>query len=87
MIENVAPRAPFNITANSSQNAVTLKWAGGFIRPQLDYSIWYRPVDTTEWRTMKISSRASNEATILDLSPGKTYCIYLEYKEDKEKRY
>lgn len=72
VVENVAPRAPFNLTANSSQNAVTLKWTSGYNRPHPEFSVWYRPADATEWRTMKLQSRSNFEATVFDLSPGKS---------------
>lgn len=32
LIENVAPRPPYNLTANSTDTSITLKWeAGNFI--------------------------------------------------------
>ncbi|XP_047119273.1 protein borderless [Schistocerca piceifrons] len=73
MIENVAPRAPYNLSATSDETSVTLRWVPGFTRPPMDYSIWYRPADTPEWRTMKLASRTSTEATVRDLGPGRTY--------------
>lgn len=40
MVLNVAPRAPYNLSANSTKNAVTLRWVPGFIRPKMEYSVW-----------------------------------------------
>ncbi|XP_017760125.1 PREDICTED: protein borderless isoform X1 [Eufriesea mexicana] len=73
MVVNVPPRAPYNISANSSNNAVTLTWVPGYVRPKMEYSVWYRPTDTTEWRTMKILSRKITEATVNNLNPGREY--------------
>lgn len=54
VIETFSPRGPSNLTANSSQDAVTLQWTPNYIRPDLQYFIWYRLVDVTEWRTQVI---------------------------------
>lgn len=40
MIENATPRAPYNLTANSTMTSITLKWIPGHSKPQLDYSVW-----------------------------------------------
>lgn len=53
MIENVSPMAPFNLTANSSSTAITLRWVPGYIRSYLSYHVWYRPVEAQEWRATK----------------------------------
>ncbi|XP_011878462.1 PREDICTED: protein turtle isoform X2 [Vollenhovia emeryi] len=73
MVLNVPPRAPYNLSANSSKNAVTLTWIPGYVRPKMEYSVWYRPTDTSEWRTMKILSRKITEATVNNLSSGREY--------------
>lgn len=70
VVENVPPRAPHNLTVELVDNGVMLKWKAGRRRPQLEYSVWYKPVDTPEWRTLKVSSKKSLEANILNLSPG-----------------
>lgn len=41
MVLNVPPRAPYNLSANSGKNSVTLTWIPGYVRPKMDYSIWY----------------------------------------------
>lgn len=40
MVLNVPPRAPYNLSANSTKNAVTLTWVPGYVRPKMEYSIW-----------------------------------------------
>ncbi|XP_012265467.1 protein borderless isoform X2 [Athalia rosae] len=82
MVLNVAPRAPYNLSANSSSNTVTLRWVPGFVRPKMEYSVWYRPTDTSEWRTMKILSRKTTEATINNLGPGREY-EFMVLSQDK----
>ncbi|KAL1462993.1 hypothetical protein WDU94_014786 [Cyamophila willieti] len=73
MIENTAPRAPYNLTAQATKNSISVKWIPGFIKPRLEYSVWYRAVDLPEWRTLKIRARDSSEAVITNLSPGREY--------------
>ncbi|XP_058803562.1 protein borderless isoform X2 [Phymastichus coffea] len=82
MVLNVPPRAPYNLSANSTKNAVTLTWVPGYVRPKMEYSIWYRPTDTSEWRTMKIVSRKITEATVANLNPGKEY-EFMVLSQDK----
>ncbi|KAG7213397.1 hypothetical protein KM043_002684 [Ampulex compressa] len=82
MVLNVPPRAPYNLSANSSNNAVTLTWVPGYVRPKMEYSVWYRPTDTTEWRTMKIVSRKITEATVNNLTPGREY-EFMVLSQDK----
>ncbi|XP_011500330.1 PREDICTED: protein turtle [Ceratosolen solmsi marchali] len=82
MVLNVPPRAPYNLSANSTKNAVTLTWVPGYVRPKMEYSIWYRPTDTSEWRTMRIVSRKITEATVANLTPGKEY-EFMVLSQDK----
>ncbi|XP_066598150.1 protein borderless [Prorops nasuta] len=82
MVLNVPPRAPYNLNANSSKNAVTLTWIPGYVRPKMEYSVWYRPTDTSEWRTMKILSRRITEATVNNLTPGREY-EFMVLSQDK----
>ncbi|XP_026824103.1 protein borderless isoform X5 [Ooceraea biroi] len=82
MVLNVPPRAPYNLSANSSKNAVTLTWIPGYVRPKMEYSVWYRPTDTSEWRTMKILSRKITEATVNNLYPGREY-EFMVLSQDK----
>ncbi|XP_055593072.1 protein borderless isoform X2 [Uranotaenia lowii] len=73
MIENVSPRAPYNLTGNSTDTAITLRWAPGYIRQYLEYIIWYRLAEAPEWRTFKVSNKHTMEATITNLQPAKEY--------------
>ncbi|KAL0101927.1 hypothetical protein PUN28_018468 [Cardiocondyla obscurior] len=82
MVLNVPPRAPYNLSANSSNNAITLTWVPGYVRPKMEYSVWYRPTDTSEWRTMKILSRKITEATVSNLNPGREY-EFMVLSQDK----
>lgn len=45
----------------------------GYIRPYLEYVVWYRQSDASEWRTMRILSRTAMEATITNLEPNHEY--------------
>lgn len=45
----------------------------GYVRPHLEYIVWYRLADATEWRTMRILSQNVMEATITNLEPGHQY--------------
>ncbi|XP_034950863.1 protein borderless isoform X2 [Chelonus insularis] len=82
MVLNVPPRAPYNLNANSSHTAVTLTWVPGYVRPKMEYAVWYRPTDTTEWKTMKIPSKKITEATVLNLVPGREY-EFMVLSQDK----
>ncbi|XP_034187593.1 borderless isoform X2 [Osmia lignaria lignaria] len=82
MVLNVPPRAPYNLSANSSNNAVSLTWVPGYVTPKMEYSVWYRPTDTSEWRTMKIVSRKITEATVNNLNPGREY-EFMVLSQDK----
>lgn len=73
MIENVAPRPPHNLTANSTETAITIRWQPGYLRPNLEYIVWYRLSDAAEWRTMRILTKNVMEATIKNLLPGREY--------------
>ncbi|XP_077292450.1 borderless isoform X2 [Arctopsyche grandis] len=96
MIENVPPRAPYNLVASSTSDSVTLRWAPAssmptftnptewstFIRPHTEYSVWFKPVEAEEWRTMRTSSSRITEATIGNLQPGREY-EFMVLSQDK----
>lgn len=73
LIENVPPRPPYNLTANSTDTAITLRWQPGFVRPYLEYTVWYRRADSPEWRTMKMQHNSEMEVTVINLEPGREY--------------
>uniref|UniRef100_A0A0K8WJZ6 Protein turtle n=1 Tax=Bactrocera latifrons TaxID=174628 RepID=A0A0K8WJZ6_BACLA len=75
MIENIAPRPPYNLTANSTETAITVRWQPGYLRPNLEYTVWYRLTESPEWRTMRILQKNIMEATIQNLQPGHEYEI------------
>lgn len=62
--------APYNVTAFSSESAVHLTWAMGRQRSNVDFNIWYKPVDVTEWKTYLVPPTNTLEATITNLKPG-----------------
>lgn len=55
----------------------------GYIRPYLEYVVWYRLADATEWRTLRMLQRQPvhdyenfnlpMSATISNLEPGREY--------------
>lgn len=77
LIENVPPRAPYNLTGKSTDTTITLKWVPGYIRSNVDYNIWYRKIESPEWRTMKITDHSAMEGTISNLEPDKEYEVMI----------
>jgi hypothetical protein len=73
LIETVSPKAPSNLNANSSQEAITLRWTPNYIRPDLRYFVWYRLSDAQEWRTHQVYPNDIYETTIENLEPGREY--------------
>ncbi|GBP41425.1 Protein borderless [Eumeta japonica] len=73
MIENVPPRAPYNLTAVASTDSIHVKWVPGYLGQNVEYTIWYRPRAQSEWHTMKILSLGVTEGTLLRLKPGEEY--------------
>ncbi|XP_031624013.1 protein borderless isoform X4 [Contarinia nasturtii] len=84
LIENVAPHPPYNLTANSTDTSITLRWEPGYIRPYLEYVVWYRLADATEWRTLRMLTHPpvrsyenfnnqNMHATVTNLEPGREY--------------
>lgn len=73
MIETFSPKAPSNLTANSSSHSITVHWTQNYVRPDLKFSIWYRPADGQEWKTHQVKSSYIYESTIRNLEPGREY--------------
>lgn len=93
MIETFSPKAPSNLTANSSSNTITMwvfhrkfqkksfnesiirlrHWTQNYVRPDLKFSIWFRPIDAQEWRTHQVKSNYTYQSTIRNLEPGREY--------------
>ncbi|XP_075152895.1 borderless isoform X1 [Haematobia irritans] len=82
MIENIAPRPPFNLTANSTDTSITVRWQPGYLRPNLEYTVWYRLTDAPEWRTRRVAQKNVMEATIPHLLPGREY-EFMVLSQDK----
>lgn len=45
----------------------------GYIRTYLQYVVWYRLVDATEWRTQRMLEKYPHQANITNLQPGHEY--------------
>lgn len=73
LIETFSPKAPSNLTANSTKDSITIRWTQNYIRADLKFTIWYRPSDGLEWRTHQVRSSTKYESTIQDLEPGREY--------------
>ncbi|CAG9578047.1 unnamed protein product [Danaus chrysippus] len=73
LLENVPPRAPYNLTATSTTNSIHLSWVPGHNGVDVEYNVWYRERADSEWRTMKLLSRGSTHATLLALRPATEY--------------
>lgn len=73
VLENTAPRPPYNLRAVSSTTSVTLTWLPGIERPETQHSVWYRQSDTPEWRTLRIGDTGSTEAMVAGLKAGREY--------------
>lgn len=75
MVENVAPRAPYNVSAETTKDSVTVKWKSGFTKPKLEFSVWYRLAEFSDWKSLPALSRDIKEITIDKLLPGREYEI------------
>jgi hypothetical protein len=73
MIETFSPKAPSNLTANSTKDAITIRWTQNYIRPDLKFTIWYRLSDGLEWRTHNVASSKKYESTIEHLESAREY--------------
>ncbi|KAL0830943.1 hypothetical protein ABMA28_001842 [Loxostege sticticalis] len=73
LVENVPPRAPYNLTAAPAVDALHLSWVPGHNGLEVDYTVWYRERAVSEWRTMKILSRGVTDATLVGLRPATDY--------------
>ncbi|XP_055376358.1 protein borderless [Condylostylus longicornis] len=71
IIENVAPRPPYNLSANSTETEISIAWQPGQIRPNLEYTVMYRLSEAPEWRIARVGSKL--QATIKNLRPGREY--------------
>lgn len=78
IVESVPPDAPHNVTAVASARNVHLRWAAGKRKHHATYSVWYRSMDSTEWKTYDLPPNTRTlETTITNLSPGNRILIKL----------
>ncbi|KAF2894818.1 hypothetical protein ILUMI_11357 [Ignelater luminosus] len=76
VVEGTQPHAPYNLTANASEFAVTLSWLPGYSGGpdyKQDYTIWYRETGVSEWSTIPVTPSGSTQVTINRLGPGTMY--------------
>lgn len=81
MIENTAPRAPYDIEVKSSENSITVKWKSGLTKPKLEFSVWHRMVDSMTWKFLPVLPADARELTIPDLLSGTDYEIMVLSKD------
>lgn len=72
-IETFSPKAPSNLTANSTKDSITIRWTQNYIRVDLKFSIWYRLSDSQEWRVHQVESSKKYDSTIENLESSKEY--------------
>lgn len=76
LVENVPSSAPYNLSAVTSTSSVHLTWKIARQKANVDFSIWYKSRDSTEWKTFLVPSSKVLEATITNLMPGK-HCRFI----------
>lgn len=54
----------------------------GYLRPNLEYTVWYRLMEAPEWRTLRVLDKKVMEATVQHLQPGKEY-EFMVLSQDK----
>ncbi|XP_063622283.1 protein borderless isoform X1 [Cydia splendana] len=67
LIENLPPRAPYNLTARATAHAIQLAWVPGRRGVDAEYTVWYRERAAHEWRTLRLLSRGITEASLTNL--------------------
>lgn len=70
LVENVPSSAPYNLTAVTSATSAHLTWSISRQRSNVDFNIWYKPVDVTEWKTHQVPPTKTLQTTITQLKPG-----------------
>lgn len=73
LVENIPSSAPYNLSAVSSPYSVHISWLAGRQRANIDFSVWYKAVDQTEWKTYPVPNIRTLEATITNLKPGRLF--------------
>ncbi|KAK9870179.1 hypothetical protein WA026_006266 [Henosepilachna vigintioctopunctata] len=83
LVENIPSSAPYNLTGISSSHSVYLKWWAGRQRVNVNYSIWYKPSGSKEWKTHDVPRTSYLETTIEYLDPGREYEFMVLCRDDK----
>ncbi|KAK3923149.1 Protein turtle [Frankliniella fusca] len=76
VVEGTQPHAPYNLSGNASEFAVTLSWLPGYSGGpdyKQDYTIWYREATFTNWSQIPVTPPGSTQVTINHLTPGTMY--------------
>ncbi|XP_069675339.1 protein turtle isoform X2 [Periplaneta americana] len=76
VVEGTQPHAPYNVSANASETAVTLQWLPGYSGGpdyKQDYTIWYREAGVSDWSTIPVTPSGSTQVTINRLASSTTY--------------
>lgn len=76
VIEGTQPHAPYNLTANASEFAVTLNWLAGYSGGpdyKQDYIIGYREIGVSDWSSIPVTPSGSTQVTINRLAPSTNY--------------
>ncbi|XP_030745787.1 protein borderless [Sitophilus oryzae] len=82
LVENIPSSAPYNLSAVSSSTSVHLKWLSRR-QKNVEFSVWYKKIESTVgWKTYKVPSSRSLEATITNLEPGQEYEFMILCKDD-----
>ncbi|RZC43153.1 turtle, partial [Asbolus verrucosus] len=84
LVENIPSSAPSNLTAVTSTTSVHLKWLPGRQRTNVEYSIWYKPVGSSEWKSHPVMPSRTPEATVTGLSSGREYEFMVLCKDDND---
>lgn len=81
LVENISSSAPYNLTAVTSATSVHLTWLSRR-QKNVEFSVWYKKIESTEWRTYKVPSIRTLEATITNLEPVTEYEFMVLCKDD-----
>ncbi|XP_034256877.1 protein turtle-like isoform X1 [Thrips palmi] len=76
VVEGTQPHAPYNLSGNASEFAVTLTWLPGYSGGpdyKQDYTIWYREANVANWSQIPVTPPGSTQVTINHLTPGTKY--------------
>ncbi|KAK6636139.1 hypothetical protein RUM43_009791 [Polyplax serrata] len=81
MIENTAPRAPYDVELDPADTSITVKWKSGLTKPKLEFSVWHRKVESETWKFLPVLPDGTKKLTISGLLPGTEYEIMVLSKD------